>query len=165
MAKSRQELTADRLRELLIYDPETGFFNWRVRRGRAQVGDRAGSPDARGYLQIQVDGTNHHAHRLAVIYQTRAWPEFTVDHKNGVVDDNRYTNLRDIPHRANVENQRACQSRNASGLLGVSPAGTRWRATLGVSGSQKHLGCFETPEDAHEAYVKAKRELHAGCTI
>jgi hypothetical protein len=54
---------------------------------------------------------------------------------------------------------------NKVGLLGVSAAGNRWRATIVVNGKQKHLGCFATPEEAHTAYLAAKREWHRGCTV
>jgi hypothetical protein len=30
---------------------------------------------------------------------------------------------------------------------------------------ERHLGIFETPVAAHDAYLEAKRRLHAGCTI
>ena len=38
-------------------------------------------------------------------------------------------------------------------------------ARIIVSGQRKYLGTFENPEDAAQAYLKAKRELHEGCTI
>lgn len=53
-------LTAQRARELLNYDPETGIFTWKVnvgRWGRIKAGTETGSPDVHGHLRIQVDGT------------------------------------------------------------------------------------------------------------
>ena len=40
-----------------------------------------------------------------------------------------------------------------------------WRATITTMRKQKHIGCFKTPEEAHAAYLKVKRELHPFCTI
>lgn len=55
---------------------------------------------------------------------------------------------------------------NATGLLGVSKADSRgFRARIFYAGKETHLGTFKTPEDAHAAYLAAKRRLHAGCTI
>jgi hypothetical protein len=34
-----------------------------------------------------------------------------------------------------------------------------------ISGKTKYLGLFETPEEAHQAYLTAKREYHDFCTI
>ena len=39
----KRQLTAERLRELLDYAPETGLFYWRVRSGRASAGSEAGT--------------------------------------------------------------------------------------------------------------------------
>ena len=162
----RSLLTPERLRELLHYDPETGLFTWRQRRGsRAPQGGVAGSHDALGYIQIGVDGVGHHAQRLAWLYQKGVWPEFTVDHVNGVPDDNRFSNLRDVSHQSNIQNQRRAPRSNTSGFLGVSASGNRWRAAIVVNLRQIHLGCFATPEAAHAAYVEAKRRLHEGCTL
>ena len=42
----KSDLTAERLREVLSYDPETGVFRWRNLQGRRmKVGDVAGHKD------------------------------------------------------------------------------------------------------------------------
>jgi hypothetical protein len=68
-AKDAKEalLTADRLRELLNYNQETGVFTWRVRlpHSNVRVGDIAGSGNMRGYRRVWVVGRSYSAHRLA----------------------------------------------------------------------------------------------------
>jgi hypothetical protein len=34
-----------------------------------------------------------------------------------------------------------------------------------VKGADKYLGCFATAAEANQVYLKAKRQLHEGCTI
>jgi hypothetical protein len=167
MTKSgpRQKLTCTRLRELLDYDQASGVFRWRVGRGCVAAGAAAGTPDSAGYLQIQIDGVNHHAHRLAVLHATGEWPRFTVDHKNGNKADNAWRNLRDVEHQVNSQNQTKAPVNSSTRLLGVSRSGARWRAYIVTSGKQRHLGCFGNPQEAHAAYVRAKRALHAGNTL
>lgn len=90
-------LTAERLRELLSYDPETGWFTWRVTRssnGRADAGSRAGALRSDGYRHVTVDQHKYKEHRLAWLYMTGKWPEADLDHKNNTRDDNRFSNLR-----------------------------------------------------------------------
>ena len=42
--------------------------------------------------------------------------------------------------------------------------GDRFRAQITVNGRTVHIGMFDTPEDAHAAYLLKKAELHAiGC--
>lgn len=147
-------LTADRLRELLNYDPETGVFTWRVRRSPTCLkGSVAGAINqVSGYRQIGFDGQDYTAHRLAWLYTKREWPLGEIDHKNRVRDDNRIDNLRDATHSNNSAN-RLKQSNNTSGLKGVSyhKAAKRWRATI----RKEHLGLFDTREAAHAAYCHA----------
>ncbi|AOG25256.1 HNH endonuclease signature motif containing protein [Acidovorax sp. RAC01] len=164
-------LTAQRLRELLNYDPETGIFTWKVnagRWGRIKAGTETGSPDLTGHLRIQVDGTLYYAHRLAWLMQTGAWPLGDVDHMDGVPGNNRWRNLRDVPHQTNAENRRKAHRNKQSGLpMGVSidKRDGGIRADITVNGRARSLGRFDDPEQAHAAYLKAKRELHSGCTI
>jgi len=164
-------LSAQRARELLDYNSETGIFTWRVnvgRWGRIKAGSTTGSPDLNGHLRIQVDGRLYYAHRLAWLMQTGAWPEGDVDHIDGTPANNRWSNLRDVPHRINTENRRRAHRNKPSGLpMGVSIDNRdgAFRADITVKGKARSLGRFTDPEQAHQAYLKAKRELHAGCTI
>ena len=61
-------LTAEYLRSVLHYDPETGAFTWSVARGNRRAGVIAGSPHADGYLRIRIMGRPYLVHRLAYLY-------------------------------------------------------------------------------------------------
>jgi len=162
----RGALTAERIRELLAYDAGTGSFCWRVTTSnRATAGSIAGSPDGHGYVKIKVDGRLYMAHRLAWLHVYAVWPVGSVDHINGVGTDNRIANLRDVDHSTNMQNQRRANYDSKSGLLGVAPHGNNFRARIQLAGKQRHLGTFSTAEEAHAAYIAAKREIHAGCTL
>ncbi len=85
-----------------------------------------------------------------------------VDHINGDPTDNRRSNLRICTVSQNLMN-RGANSNSKSGFKGVSPCHSngRWRATINIAGSkQKHLGYFDTPEEAHAAYVEAAKQFH-----
>ncbi len=166
MAKT--DLTAQRLRELLSYDPETGVFTRLVyASSHATIGRAAGGLSSSGYIYIAIDGRKYQAHRLAWLYTHGCWPALEVDHINGVKFDNRISNLRDVSRTDNARNFLGPTKRNASsGVLGVTPCGDRWRAAVTVSRKRIHVGVFDTKEAAHDAYLKAKRVLHAGgCTL
>ena len=163
-------LTADVLREHLSYDPKTGIFTRKVGTGgryRTSPGDVAGSINDQGYVLISVQSDQHRAHRLAWLYMTGEWPSGEIDHKDGNRANNAWPNLRDVEATINAQNKRKAMSHNKTGLLGVSwnKKDQAFTARLKVDGKYLSLGYHGTPEAAHEAYVKAKRRLHAGCTI
>jgi len=165
---AQQALEAKRLRDVLNYDALTGVFTWRgqtTKNSRRIAGQVTGCPDNQGYLKIQIDGKSFRAHRLAWLYVHGEWPRGHIDHVNGNRSDNRIDNLRDTTREVNLQNQRKAVCTNKSGLLGVSSSGNRWRASIRIDGIKTHIGVFETPQMAHQAYVQAKRQHHAGCTI
>ncbi|HYD58974.1 MAG TPA: HNH endonuclease signature motif containing protein [Noviherbaspirillum sp.] len=128
----------------------------------------AGSKNGHGYILIGLPEGRFRAHRLAWLYVCGEWPKNEVDHINGVRSDNRIANLRDVSRRTNNENRREAQCNNrSSGLLGVTWSGRhkKWAASIRVNRKNKHLGLWETKEEAHEAYVCAKRRLHEGCML
>lgn len=162
----RTMLTADRLREVIEYTPESGEFIWKKKIGaRSVIGVRAGNFRKDGYLAIQIDGTKYKGHRLAWLWVTGRWPEEEIDHRNGSHGDNRWENLRSATHFVNAQNQRIARRDNVCGFLGVCKSGENFRAYINENGKKKHLGSFQTPQLAHAAYLKAKRALHPGCTI
>ena len=93
MAKA--DLTAARLRELLHYDPDTGVFTWRVRRGVASAGSVAGNTTKDGRVSIYVDNISYRAARLAWLYVYGEWPIKDVGYKNRDCRDTRIDNLMD----------------------------------------------------------------------
>lgn len=160
----RKELTAERLRYLLDYDPGTGMFTRRVAQcNKVKVGQVfGGSPNNYGYLRITVDSVAYLAHRLAWLHVHGAWPPKQMDHVNGVRHDNRVANLRAATNSQNRQNLSVHSTQARSGLLGAhwSEAEQRWRSSIQVDGERLVLGFFDTAEEAHQAYMLAKSDIH-----
>lgn len=143
----------DRVLELLAYDPVTGGFTWRVSKGGWIIAGReAGSTDSHGHRQITIDGRAYLAHRLAWLIVHGVWPELDVDHRNGRGSDNKFRNLRSATRSLNGANAKLRHD-NSSGFKGVSKHGRRWRAQIQVNKKKLLLGIFDTPEEAHQAYM------------
>ena len=98
-------------------------------------------------------------HRLIL----NAPPELSVDHINGNKLDNRRSNLRLATHTENMQNRKMAKH-NTCGFKGVwqrkRNGKTSYRAEIRCNGKRHTLGTFLTPNEAHEAYLKASRELH-----
>jgi hypothetical protein len=157
VSELRRQLTAERLRELLIYAPETGRFYWRASRGSAAAGTEAGNADRDGYRVICIAGVRHFAHRLAWLHVHGEHPSREIDHRNGNRADNRIANLRES---SRVQNARNATRRNPSGFKGVRRNRRKWRAEICVNGRRIYLGNYSTAEQAAEAYDKAARLYH-----
>jgi len=152
-------ITAERLRELVYYDPETGVFSWRAyRRGQRKDGI-VGGPDTKGYTRMQVEGRNYRAHQLAWLYMTGEWRQ--VDHRDLNKRNNRYDNLRPASNSANGAN-RPRLANNSSGFKGVCfhKHTRKWVAQITHHRSVHHIGYFPTPEEAHAAYAAAAKVFH-----
>ena len=162
---SDYHLKYERLLEVLDYNKNTGHFTWKETRGGVKRGSIAGAFDSRETITINIDRKKYRAHRLAWLWMTGEWPSAEIDHKNGIKTDNRWGNLRDVRPSVNQQNRRSAQKNNKCGLLGVSLERKKWRATITINRKQKRIGAFATPEEAHAAYLVAKRGLHEGCTI
>ena len=155
-----------RVREVFSYDPQTGELRRLVKTSsRAKVGSVVGCKDRHGHLRVAFNGKGYAAHRLVWLHMTGQMPQGDVDHINGVRDDNRWSNLRDVPHRVNLQNRKRATAGNKSGFLGVSRRNSSYLARINENGKQICLGSFGSAEEAHSAYLIAKRDLHSGCTL
>ena len=79
-----------------------------------------------------------------------------VDHANGNSLDDRRCNLRFATASQNTMNSRRMSS-NDCGFKGVywHKKNRYYIARIMVNGKRRSLGCFNTPEAAHEAYARA----------
>ncbi|UXZ44493.1 HNH endonuclease signature motif containing protein [Pseudomonas soli] len=160
------QITARRLRELLHYDPATGIFTNIAPRKKVVVGSVAGSLDAStGYWMIGLDRRRYYAHRLAWLYMTGEWPAQLIDHLDGDRTNNVFANLRDAERAINQQNMRRPLPGTASGLLGAFKKRNKWTSNVRAFGQIIRLGTFDTAEEAHAAYLQAKRKYQPGCTI
>lgn len=156
------DLTQERLKELLRYDPDTGHFTWLVNiRGPAYVGRQAGATLNTGYISIKVDKTYYTGHRLACLYMTGAWPKEQVDHINGVRSDNRWSNLREATRSQNQLNQKL-RTTSKTGVKGVywSSHKRRFVAQFTTLGVRTLVGQFKTVEEAAAAIQAARESQH-----
>lgn len=126
----------------ILYNPATGEF-------QETSGERKFRSGKYGHLVISYKGKIYLAHRLAWLFYYGDWPKRNIDHINGVPDDNRIKNLRDVTH---AENLRNCKKRvdNTSGTTGVvfhKPT-SKWQARGYSKGKAKSIGLFEDKQDA-----------------
>lgn len=148
-----RSLTPERLKELLHYDPETGMFTWRVAMRGTRIGDVARCP-SQGRVVVRVDRILYQAHRLAWFYVMGAWPKDVIDHKDGNPSNNRWENLREATQTQNMANMKR-PAKNSTGFKGVGRHQGKYRAYIGYQGKFVHLGVFDEPAVAHEAYKAA----------
>ena|SRR3990167_1332048 len=100
-----------------------------------------------GYSQGTVSGKRISMHRLIM----GAPKGKVIDHINYDTLDNRRSNLRICTYSQNIVNSRP---RSASGYKGVDffKKLKKWRAKLKVDGATKHIGYFNSKEEAAKAY-------------
>lgn len=166
------------LRQLLIYDPQSGTLTWRRRTvdmfdnssrvakqtcaawNRRFAGKEAFTyRHSSGYKTGTIENASYRSHRVIwkIVYGED--PEM-IDHINGDRADNRLSNLRSVSSQENARNM-GMKSSNKSGRTGVFHLKEQsvWIASIRVYGRSVALGRYRTKEDAVMARSNAERSL------
>jgi hypothetical protein len=167
--------TADFVRQILDYNPETGVFRWKARTpemfrdtpkrskehacanwNSRYAGELAGGHAHNGYVSIAINNRKYYAHRLAWFYMKGEWPINSVDHADMGTSNNAFANLREATQSQNMRNIRHPRN-NTSGVKGVywNSAAGRWCASFHIHRKHIHIGLFDSIEEATDALSKA----------
>lgn len=126
-------------------------FSWQYKRGPKHSSGYA----KRGIFNEDGKASSLLMHRDIMVAKRGQY----VDHINRNGIDNRRENLRFATPSQNAANSKRHKS-NKSGYKGVftHKQSGRWLAHIRINGKSTHVGIFDCPKEAHEAYMKAARE-------
>jgi len=111
-----------------------------------------------GYNQVRVNGKLLKRHRLVMAAYK---PDFDINNKKHVIDhidENKINNSMD--NLRVVTNQHNCFNRSKVKGYSWDKKAKRWRAVIRVNRKRKHIGYFDTEEEARAAYLAAKAKYH-----
>jgi hypothetical protein len=162
------DLTAEYVRSILNYDPETGLFRWRWRNdapthwnARWAGCHTAKDPKSR-YHRIKINGHRYPAHHLAWLWMTGTWAADEIDHRDRNTMNNCWRNLREATRAQNRHNN-SKSARNKTGYTGVEFCEDcprkPWRSVIHHLGKKTELGLFYTAAEAGAAYQEAQKRL------
>lgn len=97
---------------------------------------------------LRSQGPKTFLHR-AIMHATKG---DLIDHINGNPLDNRRANLRFCTQHQNQANRPRLNKNNTIGFRGVAKNRARWSAKCRVNYKNVHIGTFDTPQAAAEAY-------------
>lgn len=162
-------ITHEELKNMIAYNPVTGYFTWKSREGvpvwwNTKYADkRAGGVDAYGYWVLRINAQAFKAHRIAWLYVFGEMPNSNeeIDHINGNRLDNSIANLRlanDLQNAANT----GIRIDNTSGVKGVSwhRKTGKWYAQINQCGRRTSLGYFDSISAAKRAYQARAKIIH-----
>lgn len=154
--------TPEELNYRFRYDALSGLLYLKNPASRkTKIGEICGTRTYAGYVQVSINNKHFLAHRVIWAMVYGAWPKGSLDHINGVRDDNTLTNLRAATCSENVWNQRV-NKRNKSGVKGVywAAKSKKWQAAMNVGGKFYNIGLFKALADAEAATRAAREKLH-----
>lgn len=164
------------LHECFSYDKVTGDVTWRVRprhhfSGNAawktfntrNAGSRVGTRNSQGYENVRFTykgaAKSYLLHRLIWCMENEDPCDYQIDHINHNRSDNSICNLRLATSAQNLGNMTVKRD-GLQGAFYLKDRG-KWRAQIKINYASVFLGIFDTEEEAHAAYMKAKKERNS----
>jgi hypothetical protein len=156
--RDKLNLTQEDLKKQLYYNPFSGIFRWRVKKGCINKWDYAGSYcKYSGYHTIRVNGFLYKAYVLAWLYMKGYFTEEKIDHIDRDRQNTKWNNLRLVNDICNVRNSNI-RYNNTSGVTGVQKKGKKWIANITISYKSLNLGVFKNFNDAVMARWRAEQK-------
>jgi hypothetical protein len=145
-----------------------GVITSKYAKSNRRIGAIVGVKNRYGYLAAKLNRKTYYVHRLIWTICNGSIPEgFDIDHINGNRSDNRIENLRLVTTQGNNQNLQSSKAHSKTKLLGACfhKATKKFIAQITTNGKYEYLGLFDTAIEAHNVYLKRKREIHETCQI
>ena len=141
----------------LIYEPSTGYFY-----RKKSPSKKIGSLSKIGYIVFSYKRKVFYAHRVAWEMTHGLPPPKHIDHINRIKTDNRILNLRLADDLLNNRNRVNPNKNSSTGFIGVTKPNhtSKWAASITVNYKRVHIGYYDTAQQAHQAYIEAKKTYH-----
>lgn len=162
MSKGQKPIPVD-IGNYLQYDETTGDLTWIKKTSKysnVPIGNIAGVHMPDGHIRTAFKNNSYYNHRIAWFLKTGSQPPDEIDHFDENGSNNRWNNLRDSKNQN--QHNRGKYTSNTSGYKGVHwhKQHNKWNAKIMCKGETYHLGYFDTPELAYEAYCTAADKYH-----
>lgn len=140
-----------------LFEYKDGHLYWKKSKRCGWEGKKAGTI-CNGYVQIRINKKHTYAHRLIYMIHYDEMPTY-IDHIDGNPLNNKIENLRKATNSQNSSNSKI-KSTNTSGYKGVSFRSDtkKWQAALTKDYKKISLGCYETAEEAYQAYLNGSKK-------
>lgn len=137
----------------VLYNPETGAIY------RTDLKRTINGINQVGYVVLSHRNKRYLAHRVAFFIMEGRWPD-QIDHINGVRSDNRWCNLREANSRQQSVNKVGWGFSGYKGVTWHKHKG-KYHARVRFMDKVYHVGYFDDPALAKEAYDNKAKQLHA----
>jgi HNH endonuclease len=114
------------------------------------------TPNKDGYISTEINNKNVKCHRIigyAYLGLDITDKKKEIDHINRIRNDNSVDNLQIVTHQQN------CFNKHAKGCFYIKSR-NKYRAQISVDGKKRHLGYYDTEEEASARYYEEKAILH-----
>ena len=107
-------------------------------------------------VKLDIEGKKYFiiGHRLAWFLYYGHLPVNSIDHIDGDRSNNKIDNLRDVTHQQNQWNHTKAKG------YSWNKKSNKFQSRIKINGKLKHIGFFDTEQEARNAYLKAKEIYH-----